>query len=205
VREVLHPIDTDRFRPGPGPAEPGYLLLTARIRDPRKNVELLLRASARIRDEHPSIRLVIAGDEPTPSTRALVSRLGLEASTTFAGYVDGDRLTTLYQGASLFVVPSRQEGLCISVQEAMACGLPVVSTRCGGPESLIEDGVTGRLVANDDVAALSAAVSALLREPAQRGAMGLAGRARSVQLWSTPSIRTQLRTAFADVFGASVR
>jgi len=201
LRTVVYPVDTDRYRPAGGPADPPYLLLTARIRDPRKNVELLLRAFGRVRSEHARLRLVIAGDEPTPDTRQVAARLGLGESVTFPGYVPADDLVALYQRATLFVFPSLQEGLGISAEEAMACGLPVVSTRSGGPEGLVQDRVTGLLVPNNDEAALAQAIADLLRSPERRRAMGSAGRERAVQLFARTRVEAALRTAFKDTYG----
>jgi glycosyltransferase involved in cell wall biosynthesis len=71
------------------------------------------------------------------------------------------------QTLDLFVIPSHQEGLCIAALEAMACGVPVVSTRCGGPEDYVIDGVTGQLVARDP-AAMAAAVAAIAADRDRR-------------------------------------
>jgi glycosyltransferase involved in cell wall biosynthesis len=200
IRDVFHPVDVERFIPGDPPVEP-CVLLTARLRDRRKNVELLIRAFARVREKHPSARLVLAGDEPGATIRELVARLRLEPFTTFAGHVAASDLPCLYQRASVFALPSRQEGLCISVQEAMAAGLPVVSTRCGGPESLIVDNETGVLVPNDSEGAMSAALASLLADPGRRKQLGVAARARCVQLFSSQAIDSKLKKAFEDAFG----
>ena len=201
LRTVVYPADTDRFQPGGGPAQPSYLLFTARIRDPRKNVSLLLRAFARTRAEFPQIRLVIAGDDPLPAIEKLAADLGLGEAITFAGHVPISEFVELYRRATLFVFPSLQEGLGISVLDAMACGVPVVSTRCGGPEGLIEDNVTGVLVPNNDEDALTRAIGDLLRQPEWMRAMGAAARERTVQQFSRPIVEVQLRAAFQDTFG----
>jgi glycosyltransferase involved in cell wall biosynthesis len=201
LRTVVYPVDIERFQPGAAPADPPYILLTARIRDPRKNVNLLLRSFARVRTSFQRVRLIIAGDEPSLDTEHLAAELGLGEAVRFVGHVSPDELSRLYQQATLFVFPSRQEGLGISVLEAMACGLPVVCTRCGGPEGLILDNVTGRLTPNGDEAALANAIIDLLRQPQRAQAMGAAGRARAVNEFARSHVETQLRAAFKDVFG----
>ncbi len=200
LRTVFYPADTDRFQPGDCPADPPYLLLTARIRDPRKNVALLLRAYARVHAAFPSVRLIIAGDTPTPEMESLAAELGLRQSVTFTGHVSTAELVRLYQRATMFVFSSLQEGLGISVQDAMACGLPVVSTRCGGPEGLVQHGVTGLLVPNNDEAALAQAVSELLAHPERARAMGAAARARTLQEFARSRVEAQLRAAFKEVY-----
>jgi glycosyltransferase involved in cell wall biosynthesis len=200
LRTVVYPVDTDRFQPGGEPAHPPYLLLTARIRDTRKNVDLLLRAFALVRAELPGIRLVVAGDDPLPGTSRLVAELGLGDSIVFAGHVPADDLPALYQRATLFVFPSLQEGLGISVLEAMACGLAVICTRCGGPEGIVQDMVTGLLTPNGDVEALTQAILKLLREHDLRRAMGTAGRRYALENFARRKVEARLTDAFRDVF-----
>ncbi len=201
LRTVVCPVDTDRFRPGGGPSDPPYLLLTARIRDPRKNPALLLRAFARVGAAHPRLKLVIAGDEPTAEIRQLAVDLGVAERVQFAGYVPADELPALYRGATVFVFPSLQEGLGISVVEAMACGVPVVATRSGGPEGLVQEGLTGRLVPSGDVAALAEAIDGLLRNPERRSAMGAASREYALRHFARASIEALLRAAFREAHG----
>ncbi len=202
LRTVLYPVDTHELCPGTGPAEPGYIFLSARIQDPRKNVNLLIRAFANIHQTLPNIRLIIAGDTPTADTAALTKALGLADKVEFVGHVSRPELLSLYQRASVFVLPSLQEGLGISALEAMACGVPVVSTRCGGPEGIVQDGVTGRLVPNGDEQALAAAILDLLVDPERRKAMGARGREFALQEFSRERVEAQLRAVFAEVFGA---
>ena len=176
LQTLYYPIDTGRFRPGTEPADPPYLLLTARIRDPRKNVNMLLKSFARVRAEFPRLRLIITGDEPLDSTTALAAQLNLSDSVKFIGHVSTDDLITLYQSATLFVFSSLQEGLGISVLDAMSCGIPVVSTRCGGPEGSVEDGITGLLTPSGDEIAFAQAILSLLKNPERARAMGAAAR-----------------------------
>lgn len=69
--------------------------------------------------------------------------------------MDNDDLPAYYRGADVIAIPSRQEGLTTVGLEAMACGMPVVSTRCGGPEEYVKDGETGCFVDLGDVEALA--------------------------------------------------
>ncbi|MBM4425238.1 MAG: glycosyltransferase family 4 protein [Chloroflexi bacterium] len=201
LRTVVYPVDTRLFVPNNSIADPPYLLLTARIRDPRKNVGLLLRAFAKVHVEFPRLRLVIAGDEPLPATQALATQLGVDSWVDFAGHVSIDHLVQLYQRATLFVFPSLQEGLGISILDAMACGLPVISTRCGGPQGIVENGVTGLLIPNNDEAALTQSICELLGQPAQLKAMGRAGREKIEEQFAREHIEAELHAAFADAFG----
>lgn len=200
LQTLYYPIDTERFRPVAGPADPPYLLFTARIRDPRKNVNMLLKSFARVRAEFPRLRLIIAGDDPLESTAALATQLNLADSLKFIGYASIDELITLYQNATLFVFSSLQEGLGISVLDAMSCGIPVISTRCGGTEGLVEDGITGLLTPNGDEIAFAQAIASLLKNPDRARAMGAAARQRALQTFALPIIEKQLHRAFASVY-----
>jgi len=171
LRTVFYPIDTSEFQPANGPSEPPYIFLSARIQDPRKNINLLIRAFAQIHKTLPNVRLVIAGDTPTPQTAALVTELKLNEWVRFAGHVSKAELVRLYQQASLFALPSQQEGLCISMLEALACGVPVVSTRSGGPEGVIVEGLNGRLVANGAENDFAEAILQMLGQPIELAAL----------------------------------
>ncbi len=174
VRVVIYPVDTEVYRPDPAAraaAPRPYLLFTARINDPRKNVGLLLEAFAEVRGARPELELVLTGDEPAPAIRAKVGALGLNEVVRFVGRQSREALVRLYQGAELFVLSSTQEGLGISLLEAMACGVPAVSTRCGGPEGVVEEGRTGLLVENGNAHAFAEGVLRLLADPEGLAAM----------------------------------
>lgn len=175
IETMLFPIDTTRFKAEPEARQTtpygDYLLFTARINDPRKNTAMLLRAFAKARETCPRLNLVLAGEDPDAHIQALTAELGLQSAVIFLGPVAprSPELIRLYQGARLFVMPSLQEGLGISMLEAIACGAPVVATPCGGPEGLIIEGQTG-LMTNDlhDHEAFAEAIVRLLEDPDER-------------------------------------
>jgi phosphatidylinositol alpha 1,6-mannosyltransferase len=93
-------------------------------------------------------------------------------------------LAEIYRNAMFFALASDEEGLGIVLLEAMASGLPVVSTACGGPESIVVHGETGILVPTRDAARLCDAMSKLVADPALRKQMGSAGYIRVVEHFS---------------------
>jgi glycosyltransferase involved in cell wall biosynthesis len=207
VETVLYPVDTARYRPNRAlrerPPYGEYLLLAARINDPRKNAPLLLQAFARVRASHPHLKLVLTGDEPDAAITQLIRDLAIEAAVVCLGIVADDELLRLYQGAQLFVLPSTQEGLGIVVLESLACGTPVVATRCGGPEGLVIDGETGLNVPINDVEAMAAAIRDLLGDPARLAQMRARCAAFAAEHYALPVIERQLRDAYTSTLGGA--
>jgi glycosyltransferase involved in cell wall biosynthesis len=200
LRTLICPVDTNEFRPVEASEAGPFLLLTARIRDPRKNVNMLLRAFARVRALRPDLRLVITGDAPLPETVALAAHLGLAEAVEFRGNVPRAEVVRLCQSAALFTLPSLQEGLGISALEAIACGVPVVATRCGGPEGLVIEGQTGWLVPNNDEAAFAEAVLQALADPERLRAMRETCRHFAEQELARPVVEGKLLAALREVF-----
>lgn len=179
-RMVIAPpgVDTSFFVPAAAFRPGGHIIAVGRLADPRKNVGLLLRAYRQLRDSLPlAPRLVFVGHTPLqPADEALLGDLELTAHVEVHVNVAPEALRALYRGASLFVLSSDEEGLGIVILEAMASGLPVVSTDCGGPRTAVEPGETGLLTPVGDVQALAGAMRALLADPLHCQRMGRAGR-----------------------------
>jgi glycogen synthase len=122
---------------------------------------------------------VVAGDGPARSALESRARAEMEGHAHFLGAVDRATLHALYARADVFVHAPRYEGSSLVTLEAMAHGRAVVATRAGGIPDKVVDGVTGRLVAPGDGAALSAALGELAADPARRQEMGRRGRERA--------------------------
>jgi glycosyltransferase involved in cell wall biosynthesis len=167
---VPFPIDTKKFFPLKRRTQKErYLLLVARVNDSRKNAVMLLSSFSSVVKEFPDVKLVIIGDAPETQYVEKCDDLGITQSVKFLERMPNAQTIEYYQNASIFTLSSFQEGLGIVVLEAMACGVPVVSTRCGGPEQVVIDGVTGFLVENNNQHQFTEAILKLLRdEPLQR-------------------------------------
>jgi D-inositol-3-phosphate glycosyltransferase len=171
-------VDTSLFHPEENYCPDGYILSVGRFTDPRKNVRLLLDAYRQLCStlSNPP-RLVLAG------RGGLTQRdWALSAEWDIGDYIDtyqdvsAEELANLYRHASMFVLPSDEEGLGIVLLEAMASGIPVVSTKCGGPETAVIDGETGYLIPIGDSYALANRMLELMDNPPLRWRMGEAGR-----------------------------
>jgi glycosyltransferase involved in cell wall biosynthesis len=169
-------VDTDLFRPTTN-TEETYILCVARFSDARKNVRLLLDAYAKLQDKMPEIpQLYLIGDPPNEDVQAYLRKLGMADKVRLVGPKQGEELAELYRNAAFFVLSSDEEGLGIVILEAMASGLAVVSTDCGGPATAIIDRETGFLTPVGDAGALANAMEELLAHADLRDRMGRAGR-----------------------------
>jgi glycosyltransferase involved in cell wall biosynthesis len=149
-------IDCEAFCPAPSRRESidehPYVLFVGRLSDPRKNVALLCKAYAlmcAVMADPPDLIFAGGGDLP-PSALLDLSKLPRRERVKVVKAPSFEALRRLFQGAACVALPSDEEGLGLVVIEAMACGVPVVSTRCGGPETIISHGRDGFLVALDD-------------------------------------------------------
>jgi glycosyltransferase involved in cell wall biosynthesis len=182
--------------PDPDPAASrdgaGPVVFVGRLVE-RKGVAHLIEAVARLR--RPGARLEIIGDGPErPGLEALAQRLGVADRVVFRGKIPADALQASYARAAVCVLPSVQdargdtEGLGVVLLEAMNHATPVVASRIGGITDIVEDGVSGLLVAPGDVAALAQALDRLRGDPALARRLGEAGRRRLHEQFSWDAI-----------------
>lgn len=177
AKVVYNGVNLARFVPRPArPAGPPTVMTVINlIRD--KGADTLVEAFAQV--DVPDARLMIAGrGAELENLKAQAERLGVAGRVEFLGLRDD--VDQLLHQVDVFVHPARwEEAFGYSVAEAMACGLPVVSTDRGALGELIEDGVTGRLVPAEDPAAMARAISALLGDPGEAARLGAAARAKA--------------------------
>ncbi len=182
-------VDTTRFLPAfDGWRKDGHLLSVCRLGDPRKGLDRLIRAYAVLcREAEPVPRLVIAGKgRLLPVHRELIEDLKLTQRIDVRTDVSDKALVELYQKASVFVQTSHEEGLGLSVLEAMACGLPVVATDTAGSRETVVDGVTGWRVAQGDDEDVAAEVAKRIRQSLVDGeSVGRMARRRCVDRFSS--------------------
>jgi glycosyltransferase involved in cell wall biosynthesis len=151
---------------------------------PRKGYDVLIAALASLRDLR--WRLTIVGDrtrdvENAARLESTVARCLLEERITFTGAVSTERLSELYSGADLFVLPSRFEGYGMAFAEAIAHGLPIVGTLAGAIVETVPANA-GILVEPDDVLALSDALRRLITDPALRNVLATGARSGATAL-----------------------
>jgi glycosyltransferase involved in cell wall biosynthesis len=170
ARVTVHPnlAPTTQFpRPPDGrPSAPPVRFVTVARLSPQKNIGGLLRAFARIAADDSSVVLTVVGDGPTRTElETCAHRLGIDDRVTFQGELDREGVRDVLWDAHAFVLPSHYETFGVVLLEAMATGLPVVATACGGPDDLVTPD-TGFLVPAHDTDALSDALRRMRNEAA---------------------------------------
>jgi len=191
ITHIYNGIDLARFGHGdPAPvrkelglSEHSRLILSVSNLLPLKAVDVLVRAFARLATDHPGAVLAIAGDGPERGRlEQLAAELGLRERTRFLG--QRTDVPDLLSASSLFCCPSVwAEAFGWVNAEAMACGVPVVSTTTGAIPEVVEHGRCGLLVPPNDADAMGAAIRELLASPERLSAMGQAGRERAERLF----------------------
>lgn len=202
VEVVPNFVDTERFRPGDRkpwtqrPDEERVLVHASNFR-PVKRVADVVRAFAVIAAQLPA-RLVLVGDGPDREhALAVAADLGCQDRVEHVGMQD-DLERTLAQ-ADLFLSASETESFGLSMLEAMACGVPCVSTAVGGVAEVLGD--TGRLVPFGVPDAMAKAALAILRDPVVHGQLAAAARARAVEHFATERIVSAYEAIYARVLG----
>lgn len=163
-----------------------------------KGQDILIRAMKEIVARITEAHLVIVGDGKTAhALRTLVRELSLEGHVHFLPVNNSDE--SLLPLLDVFAMPSRQEGLGLSVMEAQAQGLAVVASNVGGIPSLIEHGNTGILVAKEDPHELASAIIDLLEHPLKRVQIGQAARAFAEKKFSLETMIQETEQVYLRV------
>lgn len=192
VDPVRFPFRSYRSRP----AAP-RLIQIGRMEE-RKGHFVALAAFARILAEFPESKLAFAGDGPLRGQLEAEARAsGLSDRVTFLG--SRDDIPALLGDSDVFWMPSRCEGLPIAPLEAMACGLPTVTTNVPGLREVAVDGVTGLVVPPESPDALAEATLRILQDPILAARMGLAGRKRVIENFSIDKTADEYVRAYEDI------
>jgi glycosyltransferase involved in cell wall biosynthesis len=212
--DVPNAVDAERFKPqvsdfrrGAGIAADEFVVLyVARFQD-FKNHRLLVDAFFKVAAQVPRSRLVLAGSGPLRRRiEQQVLELGLAGRVIFLGEVPFAQLPDIYAAADVKAISSDFESFCFAALEAMAAGLPLVTTDCGWVPALIgrTGSVTGRVpggivVPLRDAGALSEALAALARDPALRAEMGVWNRQRAMEQYGWDASAHKLMDIYKNV------
>jgi glycosyltransferase involved in cell wall biosynthesis len=187
ARMIANVVDTSRMRYRERAAV-GPRLLSTRNLEPHYGVDVILRAFAVLKNRFPAATLTVAGygSEEQP-LRQLATSLGVDG-IRFVGRQEPNEMAALYEAADIFVNTSVVDNQPLSVLEAFAYGLPVMSTPTGDIKNMVGDGERGRLIPANDPEALASAVTGLIENPAI--ALRMAQNARAhVETHTWPRVR----------------
>jgi glycosyltransferase involved in cell wall biosynthesis len=199
---LLMPVPSDTYFPDPDAVVPWRVGFAGRYGDPRKNINLLLEALQLLVEQGAPVELHLAGEKTLTLLQPRLEELGIASRVRCHPPLEPKELAPLLRSLDVFVIPSHQEGLCIAALEAMACGVPVVSTRCGGPEHYVKGGSTGQLV-DADPQAMAAAIAAIAADRTHRNRL-----ARGASQWvaehastaaARATFRRQLQATWPDL------
>jgi glycosyltransferase involved in cell wall biosynthesis len=167
---------------------------------PMKGIATLLEAFAKLRTERDVELVLVSKPQPGGRTEQMIDRLGIDDSVRFVHGISDAELVELMGSAEVACVPSLYEGFSLPTAELMACATPLVVSRAGAiPEVVGPDGLCADLVTPGDVAELTAAIAALLDDPARRDEMGRAGRRRVDELFSWRAVAAATAAAYDEV------
>lgn len=160
-------VDLSRFTPPSGdPQESRAHIVVTRNLEAIYDIATAIRAFARVRRRVPSAHMTIAGSGPEHDRLlALSTELGQDGAICFVGRLANEDIATLVASATCLLNPSTVDNMPVSILEAFACGVPVVSTCAGGIPDMLEDGVAGLLVPVGDEGAMADAVLRILQNP----------------------------------------
>ena len=196
IDHICNGVDTHRFHPAvipekavfpPGFAPPGTLVIGAVMRmQPVKAPEVLVKSFLSLLEQEPKardrLRLVMIGDGPLlPALREQLAAAGAMDLAWLPGARED--VPDLLRAMDIFVLPSLAEGICNTVLEAMASGLPVIASRVGGNPDLVTDRETGRLIPAASVDELTMALRQYLHDPVRIRTQGDAARMRAEQVF----------------------
>lgn len=210
ARTLVHRMGIDPCRfplTGRKPAGNGiWRVLTIGRMVEKKGIEYGMRAVAQLVGRGLPLRYDIVGDGPLrPRLEALARETGIVDHVVFHGWrLQGD-VADLMQESDVLLAPSvtdadgDQEGIPVTIMEAMATGLPVVSTRHSGIPELVVEGRTGFLVPERDAAALAESLHALLRSPSLCGRMGFEARKKVVAEYNIETLNRQLEAKYRSL------
>lgn len=184
------------------PPEPTYpvnhtVLYLGRL-DRNKSPDVLLRAVARLCPYMPDIKVVFAGDGEVDYYQRLAYTLGISDHCSFLGWVS-DEKERLLSEASVFCLPSRTEGMPMSLLEAMSYGIVAIATPVGGVPSVVHDGKNGLLVPVGDDVALSSALANVLGHQEFRQTLGERARATIAEKFSLQAHVEELVDLYSTV------
>jgi len=196
---IYNGLEQPSLSPEPLPFAPPRLLYLGRL-SAEKGVDLALDALAQIRDRHPQVRFIIAGDgQERNALEEQAVELGLAAAVDFVGWVSPDAVPELLNTATMVLMPSRSEALPLVALQAAMMARPLVGTEVGGLPEVVVHGETGLLVQAEDSQSLAGAIASLLERPDRATLMGQAARKRAREVFGWERFLDAYERLYSDL------
>lgn len=203
VETIVNPVPIPLYVPDPAERDPNVLLFLGRF-GKRKGIFDLLQALALVRARFPHVRLRCGGDGDIAGVLERARELDLGKNIEMLGWVSGAAKERELERAAIYVLPSYAEGLPMGVLEAMAAGVPTITTDVGGIPDAIEDGVHGYLLRPGDIGALAERIVRLLEDAALRARLGTAARVKAQEVFGTERVISRVEDLYRS-FGVPPR
>jgi glycosyltransferase involved in cell wall biosynthesis len=201
---VPNVVDLQRFAPGASGGAAPHLIVTRNLED-IYDIPTALRAFVGICDAFPGATLTVAGSGPRRDALVqLATELGIAGEVTFTGRLDNENIAELYRRADVVLNPSRVDNMPNSLLEAMASGVPIVSTDVGGIPYFVRHEETALLVPPNDPVAMTAAALQILTDQALARRLRIRGL-DAVKAYMWPRVRVQLAAVYSAVVAALPR
>lgn len=169
-------VDLSVFYPMPEVEKKWDIAFLGRL-EKMKSVDLFPEMLVRLKQDFPNLKMLMTGEGSLKSSVLKgFDRMGVSQMVQYLGVVETERVPELINQSRIFIYPSREEPFGLSIIEAMACGVPVVTTNVFGPSEIITNGQDGLVVNPNDVGALADAIRSLLNDKQLRTQMGAQGR-----------------------------
>ncbi|MCA0900731.1 glycosyltransferase family 4 protein [Microbulbifer agarilyticus] len=199
LKLIYNGIDTQLFRPQADVRQnPMRIMTTASADQPLKGLRFLLQAVALLRARYPQLELLVVGKlQEGGATEQLLRELDLESSVRFVSGVSNEEMARYYASAGMVVCPSLYEGFGLPAGEAMACGVPVISSDGGALPEVVGD--AGLVVPAGDSGALARAIEQVLQDSDLHASLSKAGRRRIEEQFSWQVAAKKLVAYYRDV------
>ncbi len=184
---VYNGVDPSLFKPSKKIKKENMVLFTGRL-SRGKGLFDLIRVAELLIKTHGSTRISIAGDGPLKNALTRKLKRRKLSNTKIIPHLPQSKLADLYQRSKVFILPTYYEGLPTSALEAMACKLPVVSTRIPGMPELVEHGINGYLVSTGNIEAFYSHIVELLENEEKQRQFGEAGRRKVMSKFIWPHV-----------------
>ena len=203
LKLIYNGIDTEIFAPQPQiEPDPFQIMTTASADQPLKGLRFLLQALALLREQYPDLKLLVVGRlQSGGATEKLLEELDLASSVRFVSGISNREMVEHYAASGMVVCPSLYEGFGLPAGEAMACGVPVISSDGGALPEVVGD--AGIVVPAGDGGALARAIERVLSDDTLRETLGAAGRRRIEDQFSWRVAAGHLVSYYREIMGES--